>query len=153
MSGVWNQMDPKFKHPYFGGSEVIEKFESGSIVTRECEPMTTAKQYYWNGITLIIVGNDADECDNFTCQKAKLKGEKFRKVASARMDTMEADAYREVNNKMIETLKANGVSLSDKDAVRLPRLNESTDLETVILVHNILKEKYNVDIQREGVQA
>lgn len=63
------------------------------------------------------------------------------------------EALRILNINMIKVLDGNGLSLSEKDKVRLPRLNLSSDFETVMLVHNILKEKYHVDIQREGIQA
>ena len=153
MSFVWEQLDRSKTNPYFGGPQTLDKFEGGEVLVLASEGMKNGTQYYWNGITLTIIDSDASKVDDGCCQKEKLNDELFIKLASARMEHLEIDIYREANNRMMEVLKGNGVSLMPKDAVRLPKLNESNDLETVKLVHNILKERYNVDIQREGIQA
>jgi len=152
MNGAWQQLDRDKMSVYPKAvSATLDKFDSGDVLMLAKDPLGT--QYYYNGITLVIVGNNSVACDDGRCQKEKLKDELFMKLASARMDISEVDACRETNKRMMEVIKGNGLSLSKKDVIRLPRLNESSDLETVILVQNILKEKYNVDIQREGIQA
>lgn len=147
MSKEFNWLDTK--PTPIGG--MLSMFESGDILVTVKEGSLYGTQYYYNGVTLMIVGNDPAECDNFQCQKEKLKEELFMKLGSATANGTQIDAYRNANDTVIKLIKANGGSLSKKDAIRLPKLNKSADLETVILVHNILKARYNVDIQREGV--
>jgi hypothetical protein len=145
-------MSEEFNWQAFLGA-APDTFDEGDIICHlEKEGVSFGVQYMISHGALLIVSNDPAKSDDGNCQMKKLKDEKFIRMASVRNQDYETDFFRKNNNQAMELIdRTNGVSLSAKDKIRLPRLNESSDLETLILVQNILKERYHVDTQRSGV--
>ncbi len=75
----------------------------------------------------------------------------FNPLFSLMSNQSELDYQKQINIRMIDMLKGNELPLSNKDELRLLKMNLSSDLETLMLVENILKNKYHVDTQQEGI--
>ena len=52
---------------------------------------------------------------------------------------------------IIEVLKSSGII--DSHIAQIKKLNNTGDRENITMVNKLLKTKYEVDIQREGIQG
>jgi hypothetical protein len=105
-------------------------------------------QYIYTSGTLLILSNDMHVAKDGACQLsvAKKEGWYFARFAASMPDALQVE-----NMQILETLKSAGVV--DKDFDKFTELNNSGDRENMNMVNKILKTRYEVVVQREGVQG
>jgi hypothetical protein len=120
------------------GAFRLEEFDAGDILVLADD--TNGKQYYYNGKTIQCTTAQFESYTSPEVTTAKLKDELFMKMASSYAGSPEQiKLYVDANKAAMESL-----SLSDDMKTKLEKLNSATDMDTVMLAHNILKRRYNV---------
>jgi hypothetical protein len=143
----WKIQDVGYSKPM---SYKIDELEDGGIYYRVDAAgtvMSNEQFVYLNG-TLVSMANDAHIAKDFKCQadNARKEGWYFAKFASSMPDQTQLE-----NDAIIEVLKSSGII--DSHIAQMKKLNDTGDRENITMVNKLLKTKYEVDIQREGIQG
>jgi len=132
MGYEWQQLDRKNMNLYLAP---ISMFNDNDLMVLE----GTGKQYILTNGKLIEVSDTSDHSDKMS----ELKDKRFSKISSTMPQPNLVELARERNRVALDHLKV-VYEIEDSKYDKYSRMNRSTDLETLILISNILKVQYNV---------
>lgn len=137
---MWNQI--KNKNMYYPQGQPLSDFDDGDVLVLSKDG--SGRQYLYEGGGLFLILSDANTLHKDYSQK--LKGELFRKITSLVGNVFDKIKICRQRNKLNLTA-LHPHSISETEFNKLMKLNNSDDYDAVMLVTNILKQQYNVDIQ------
>ena len=143
----WNLQNVGYSKPMTYTIDELEDYGIYYRVDAGGKVLTDGQFMYSNG-ALVSLSNDPHIAKDFRCQAkdARKEGWYFAKVVSAMPDVLQVE-----NMQIIETIKAAGAV--DDQLLQMEKLNNTGDRENTTMVNKILKTKYDVEIQQEGVHG